>query len=100
MTRGGGGGRIQDIAKTALGGMLVIATRRDGPHYAQRTRTVWRGVFAFEALPPGEYVVSLPDYDTTATVTVVDQQTATVEVALPVLVRLRIKVTGRPHPSI
>jgi hypothetical protein len=94
-----GAGSVAGIAKTALSDAHVVARRSDAPDYVQVTRTAWGGAFRFDDLPPGDYAISLPDYDATTAVTVVDGETATVVLAVPVLVRLRIKVTGRPHPS-
>jgi hypothetical protein len=94
-----GAGSVAGIAKTALRHAHVVARRSDAPDYVRVTQTARGGAFRFDDLPPGDYAISLADYDTTTAVTVVDRETATVALTVPVLVRLRIHVTGRPHPS-
>jgi hypothetical protein len=94
-----GAGSVAGIANNALSNEHVVARRSDALDYVQVTQTARGGVFRFDDLPPGDYEISLPDYDATTAVTVVDRETATVALVVPELVRLHINVTGRPQPS-
>jgi hypothetical protein len=95
-----GSGRIEGSIQNMRGGRgHLVALRADEPPSPRRAHCDKEGRFAFEDLPPGEYVIKLdvPDVEQVqpANVTVVVNQTAVATLVMnSVSVSLRLKVPG------
>ena len=92
-------GRIDGRLVGGLPRRLVLAVHSDEPEAARMTSTDPGGGFAFEELPDGDYMISVPDYGSTTPITVVAGQTTNAEIhVVNTLVRLTINYT-REHPG-
>ena len=93
-----GAGRIEGAVRNMRGGRgHLLAVRPDEPPWARHAHCDKEGRFAFEDLPPGDYVVKLnvPEIEQVqpATVTVIADQNVTATLVMnSTSVRLRVKV--------